>query len=74
MQVYTDFEDFTALGSQFGYSDGVEWHVARWSEKDKTVHTFRVAGNVPEERLSGKCLEAALAAIKDWETDPVWAD
>jgi hypothetical protein len=74
MRVYTDFEDFTALGSQYGYLDGVEWHVALWSENDNTVRRFRVVSGVPEERLAGKCLEAVQAAIKHWDANAVWAD
>jgi hypothetical protein len=75
MRTYTDFEDFEVLGSQYEYDDGVEWHVAVWSESDRPRWVFRIARGAPETRLlPAKHLEAVNAAIKSWEADPVSAD
>jgi len=71
MRVHTDFENFTLLGSQYkNQIDELVWHVALSSE-DKVQRYWIVAGK-PEERLSGKNLEAAEAAISEWEAKPVW--
>jgi hypothetical protein len=71
---YNDFEDFEVLGSQYGYHDGVEWHVAVSSESDRPLRVFHVVGGVPEDRLTGKHLEAVQAAIRFWEANLIWAD
>jgi hypothetical protein len=74
MRTATDFEDFTALGSQFANNfDEIEWHIALWSESECTVRTYCIVGGVPEDRLSGKPLEAVQAAVAKWEANPVWA-
>ena len=77
MRVHTAFEDFTLLGSQYkNQIDELVWHVAicsevvRWPDKDKVQRYWIVAGK-PEERLSGKNLEAAKEAISEWEAKPV---
>jgi hypothetical protein len=75
MRTYTDFEDFEVLGSQYGYDDGAEWHVAVWSESDRPRWVYRIARGAPEAQLlPAKHLEAVNAAIKSWEADPVSAD
>lgn len=75
MRTYSDFEDFEVLGSQYGYDDGDEWHVAVWSESERLPWRSRVARGAPEALLLPENhLKAVQAAIKSWEADPVWAD
>jgi hypothetical protein len=75
MRTYSDFEDFEVLGSQYEYEDGIEWHVAVWSESERLPWRSRIARGASEvQLLPGKHLEAVNAAIKAWEADPVWAD
>ena len=75
MRTYADFEDFEVLGSQYGYDDEAEWHVAVWSESERLPWRFRVARGTSETLLlPNKHLEAVQAAIKSWEANLVWAD
>jgi hypothetical protein len=72
-QFYEDYEDFKVFGCQWRFQERIEWHVGLWSKSRPTFWCFRIADGVPEQRLSGKRLEAVQAAIREWEARPALA-